>query len=70
MGYKSLRKEIVPRVIPVAERSHHHAEEVTPSDSKATSVARPQKRPYRGDGADMTEGTVAATTFITSHQTS
>ena len=56
---------------------HYHTEEVTRSDSKATSVACYQKRSYyrekvskRGLNPDMTEGIVAITTFNASYQTS
>jgi len=37
---------IAPRVIPMAEGGHYHAEEVTPLDSNATLVARYQRRSY------------------------
>ena len=38
VGYWNSSKVIVPRVILVAEEGHYHAEEVTPSNSKATSI--------------------------------
>ena len=46
VGYMNLNKVIAPRVIPMAERGHYRTEEVTPSDSKATSVAHYHRRSY------------------------
>ena len=46
MGYMNLNKVMAPRVIPMAERGHYRTEEVTPSDSKATSVAHYHRRSY------------------------
>ena len=46
MGYKNLNKVIAPRVIPMAEGGHYHAEETTCLDSKAMSVAHCQRRSY------------------------
>ena len=46
MGYGNLNKVIAPRVIPMAEGGHYRAEEVTPSNSNATSVTRYQRRSY------------------------
>ena len=36
----------MPRVIPVVEEGHYHAEEATPLDSKATSITRHQGKSY------------------------
>ena len=57
----------------MAEKSHYHAEEATPTHNRATSPGEAiLKRKSFGEGVstDMTEGLVVANTFNASHQTS
>ena len=48
-GVREFKMKIVPRVILMAEGGHYCAEEITPSGSKAMSMARYQRRSYHGE---------------------